>query len=235
MLQKQQISEKTKVKVLDDLPQQVVNNRKTIVPIFYAGKNLNMNIKMRYDEIILDGNKLITTDNLEELPDAIKPTAVFTQNQGSITAFSSINSPLSNLYHCDLEINNKIYTSVEQCYQETKALYFGDTNTANLIIATDDPYRCKAMGNMIKGFDRKRWEEVRLEKMTTMVRQKFNSSLQLKDYLLRTTGSSLAEATSNRFWGTGILLRDKSIWEKQRWKGKNQLGVILEKIRQELI
>ena len=44
----------------------------------------------------------------------------------------------------------------------------------------------------------------------------------------------LAEASRDPFWGVGLTLHDNGILNRDAWTGKNTLGKVLMRVRQEL-
>lgn len=63
---------------------------------------------------------------------------------------------------------------------------------------------------------------------------KFTQNPHLGELLKATGGTTLAEATRDRFWGTGKTLTDPKIFTEQSWIGKNRSGQLLMEVRNEL-
>ena len=64
---------------------------------------------------------------------------------------------------------------------------------------------------------------------------KFKLNRHLADMLLSTGSSHLVEASYDKVWGTGILLKDQDCLNSSNWSGTGILGEMLMKIRQELL
>lgn len=63
------------------------------------------------------------------------------------------------------------------------------------------------------------------------VRQNFESSSELKTFLLSTGSSTLVEASPwDKIWGIGISVKDAIAGRE--WKGQNLLGQYLMKVRE---
>ena len=53
--------------------------------------------------------------------------------------------------------------------------------------------------------------------------------------LLDTQDKTLAEASKNdKVWGIGMAMSDPNAFDKEKWQGKNQLGNLLMKVRDEI-
>ena len=119
-----------------------------------------------------------------------------------------------------------------------KASFSGDYHIAEKIMRESDPVRQKSLGKLAEksaGFKRDNWNNDSLKVMKTALSAKFTQVDSCKQFLLRTGNNTLVEANpSDRFWGAGLHLRDKDLWEPQKWKGKNELGKLLMEIRTEL-
>jgi predicted NAD-dependent protein-ADP-ribosyltransferase YbiA (DUF1768 family) len=70
--------------------------------------------------------------------------------------------------------------------------------------------------------------------MKELLLEKFHSNPNLADFLDSTGQNTLCEATVHKFWGIGLTIRAKELWTPGKWQGENQMGKILEDIRQTL-
>ena len=223
------------MRVVEDFPDDVVNNRKLLLPIFWAAKNS----KEKYDEKIfqdilyINGHKY-TVDNLRELPVQLLPENVATVTKGNITGFYTVQSPLSNYHPCEYKLNNNNFTTSEQGYYTDKALHFGDKKTADAILVAKTPGKAKYLGKNIKNYVKEEWNKVKDSYMMANVKAKFQQNENLKAFLLNTGNTILAEASGDKFWATGYRLRDWQLWDQNLWVGKNALGVMLQNVREQL-
>ena len=66
--------------------------------------------------------------------------------------------------------------------------------------------------------------------------EKFNQNNSLKDFLMKTRGTDLAEANpSDLYWGTGISLRSHDTFNPNKWVEKNMASKVLSRVRDSLI
>lgn len=136
----------------------------------------------------------------------------------TIKGFRGENYFLSNFYKCKVVYNGITYLNNEAAFQSMKTLSVEQRKE----FADLDPLSAKHKGRNIRLRDD--WEEVKDRVMYEICRNKFvqNKDLQIK--LLNTDNKYLEECNTwnDREWGTcnGI--------------GKNKLGKILMKIRDEL-
>ena len=61
---------------------------------------------------------------------------------------------------------------------------------------------------------------------------KFRQNPSLAKYLKDTGNTVLVEANPHdTYWGVGLSLTSMDIWNPEKWRGKNTLGVLLQQIR----
>lgn len=172
-------------------------------------------------------------DNFCDLPDPIKPREVRirkTKNGG--LAFCSEWAFLSNLYPAPFVYNDKMFSSVEQCYQMEKALFHNEYAKANKIICTDDPHKCKKHGRGVP--DSPEWIGTREGVMKEIVLQKFVQNEELQRELIDTGNAALFEAvTGSSVWSINSSIYAKATYEETA-TGPNVMGKILQDIRSKL-
>ncbi len=127
----------------------------------------------------------------------------------------------SNFALFPLILDGKDWTSSEHYFQAQKFL---DPEIQEKIRDAKTPYDAAVLARA-KGMPvREDWKEVRDEIMERVVREKFTSYSVLRELLLSTNSAKIYEHTKNDcYWAD---CGDRT--------GKNKLGHILEKIRQEL-
>lgn len=137
-----------------------------------------------------------------------------------IKEFSGIYKFLSNFWPCEVELDGKIYPSVEHAYQAAKTLVEDDREK---IKNTERPEQAKKLGKKLS--IRPDWDKVKVEIMKDLVRQKFKDP-DLKIFLLETNYDYIQEGNNwgDKFWGVDL----------KTGKGDNMLGKILMKVRDEL-
>ena len=138
---------------------------------------------------------------------------------GKIDSFRGDFRFLSNFYPCEIFDKGIRYTSTEHAYQAAKTL---DKEEKRQIQLCSSPGEAKKLGRKIT--IRVDWEYIKLSVMEDLIRQKFSRHEKLKQRLLATEDVYLEESNNwhDSFWGicNGV--------------GKNHLGLILMKIREEL-
>lgn len=195
-------------------------------------------IKIGYSDAKVSGNKLFVNgktyyeNDLATLPDNLKLENVKTRPTGTGIGFQSRHSFLSNFYPCHIRINGKLFTSSEQAYQHSKAIVCERDDTALSIKSTNDPEKAKHLGDKLDTCPE--WELKKRAVMKCVVAHKFKQNFDLRRKLQNTAGMKCLECTTNRYWGTGRRL-DSPLWnESSNYEGRNELGQILEEIRNAL-
>jgi ribA/ribD-fused uncharacterized protein len=116
-----------------------------------------------------------------------------------------------------------------------KALLFGDTHAAERIRACAQPAEAKELGRHVRGFDEERWEQRRVEVVTTGSYAKFSQNPALRAYLLSTRPRVLVEASpKDTIWGIGLAENDRRARDPRSWRGANLLGFALMRARQRI-
>lgn len=145
------------------------------------------------------------------------------------------NGYLSNWYLSRFQIENISYSSMEQYMMYQKAIYFNDMITATKIIATEDVANIKAFGRSVSGYDDNYWNGIRQIVVYNGLLAKFSQNLELKDKLILTGNSVLAEcAVKDKIWGIGLSMNNPDRFDKDKWKGQNLLGYSLMMVREKL-
>lgn len=118
----------------------------------------------------------------------------------------------------------------------SKAICFHDMESAKEILATDDVAQIKALGRLVKGYDDNHWNGVRQIIVYEGLYAKFSQNQDLKERLLSTGNSILAEcAVRDKIWGIGLSMHDFSRLNRSNWKGQNLLGYTLMVVRGKLL
>lgn len=221
------------VKIFEDFPQEVEAKRRELMPFFHAARHVRAKAKMSLDRLIINGTTY-TVDNKEHIPPEYHPRHT-SEVSDTITAFYTKQSPLSNFYPCQFSEAGTVYSSVEQYITHKKATLFSDSGTAEGILKTDDPYKAKALGKKVKGFNAKLWNQEREHIMLQGLKLKFDQNPRLKAELAATKKKMLVEASPvDRFWGAGLNIHHPSLSDPSAWPGKNVLGKLLMEVRASL-
>ena len=136
-----------------------------------------------------------------------------------IGSFTGKYNYLSNFYPCEVELDGEIYQSTEHAFQAAKT---DNPDSRKKIRDCGYAGQAKRLGRAVSC--RSDWDDVRINIMTDLVRQKFTKHLDLQEKLLETGNRKLVEGNwhGDTFWGTC------------GGHGENYLGKILMEIREEL-
>ena len=156
-----------------------------------------------------------------------------------IICFHLVDEPngfLSNWYPSPFTLDGLSFTSVEQYMMYRKAITFGDTETAQAILSTDNVGKIKALGRSVLGYSDTVWNGIRQIVVYRALLEKFRQNPELKSQLLATHPHTLAEcALQDKIWGIGMTMHDEYRFEPDLWPGQNLLGFTLMMVREELI
>lgn len=142
---------------------------------------------------------------------------------------------LSQWYPSQMLIDGKQFSCAEQWMMWSKAVYFGDIDAQNKIMATSDPEEQKAIGRTVNDFDADVWDKVSTEIVYRGNLAKFTQSERLRTYLLATSPFELVEASpTDTIWGIGLSEDDPRAFYPAYWRGENRLGKVLMRVRHEL-
>lgn len=128
---------------------------------------------------------------------------------------------LSNFWLSEVMADGVRYRSVEHAYQ---AMKFTDQDERVQISLCESPGKAKRVSNKLTSF-RPDWDEVRVDIMRGLVRQKFTNHSHLTEMLLLTAPHELEETNH---WGDVF-------WGVCDGEGENWLGKILMEVRSELL
>ena len=142
------------------------------------------------------------------------------------------NGVFSNWYRSTFVVDDVVYQHVEQYMMAQKAKVFHDEETYAEIMKTDDPGKCKELGRKVASFDTRKWDAVRYEIVKAGNRAKYEQNPELKEALLKTENSILAEASpEDRIWGIGLDREAALEMSPMKWPGQNLMGKILTELR----
>lgn len=125
---------------------------------------------------------------------------------------------LSNFYRCPISYRGMVFSSAESAFQSQKS-----ANWVRMMKFQElNPYEAKKLGGRIR--IRPDWDDIRDFVMYEVVKAKFSQNFELREKLLATGVDYLEEGN---IWG------DK-YWGRCNGIGKNKLGHILMRVREEL-
>ncbi len=152
------------------------------------------------------------------------------------TFFWKSHSPFSQWYLCNFVVDGIEFNCAEQYMMYKKAELFSDLETAKKILESTSPAKQKKLGRQVKGFDQQIWDQHCKQIVYEGNYAKFTQNPDLKEELLKTKGTILVEASPvDRIWGVGLSEEDPRILNPKEWRGRNYLGEILTKLREDLM
>jgi len=127
------------------------------------------------------------------------------------------------------------FSSMEQYMMYQKAVTFHDYDVAKDIMGTDDVAEIKALGRKVKNYSDVIWNGLRQIVIYQGLFAKFQQNVTLKQRLLETGDSIIAEcAVRDTIWGIGLSMKDTKRFDINEWQGTNLLGFALMAVRKEL-
>lgn len=143
---------------------------------------------------------------------------------------------LSQWYGAPFTLQGRTFPTAEHYMMYGKAVLFGDTATAEKILAAPNPGAAKALGRAVRGFVQGTWEEHRSRIVVEGNEAKFGQNPDLRAFLLATRKKVLVEASpTDRIWGIGLAEDDPHAANPLTWRGLNLLGFALMIARDRLI
>ena len=162
-------------------------------------------------------------DDIPNLPPDLAAYKAAEKSNDTHLVFAGDLSPYSNFHHSPFEINGQQFHSAKQWIQYRKALMFWDSYMANRILLADTPMECKQLSYKINGY----------EVCFGGVHEKFIQNQPLLQLLKTASLKILAEATTDRLWGTSITLRNSCALQIEKWHSSGWLSHMLMTIGDE--
>lgn len=125
---------------------------------------------------------------------------------------------LSNFYESSVELDSIVYRNAEAAYQAMKS----NDNLVRLKFINLNGASAKALGKRIEL--RKDWNDIKLDVMYKVVKNKFTQNPTLTKLLVDTNDKVIIEGNT---WGD-------IYWGMCKGEGENHLGKILMKVREEI-
>ena len=129
------------------------------------------------------------------------------------------------------------YNTAEQYMMYHKAITFGDFDSAEAILKSQDPAEQKRIGRKVKGFEDERWDLVKEAVVYQANLLKFSQNEQIKKVLTVNHKDKMfvEAAPTDRVWGIGLDLGDSRIFNEDLWQGQNLLGIAIKRVQQRLL
>ena len=135
------------------------------------------------------------------------------------------NGIYSQWYPSSFTIDGNQFVTCEQYMMYEKAILFGDKEIADKILLTELPNEQKALGKLVKGFDRTLWDQHCFSIVYQGNLAKFTQNPELKEELIATGDRVLVEASPYDFiWG--IKLGDEQFNLADIWNKNGNYAVV---------
>ena len=216
--------------------EEIEKKRKLLHPIMRCAKkhdDYKKKCRMENDTLVIRG-KHYTVNNLHQLPAEINGYKATSKSEEGITCYFGELNPLSNFHLASFNYEGIQYHSTEQLIQHKKSQLFEDRTIEAAILASTSASECKNEARNIRNYDQKRWEESAKTLCYEGIKSKFLQNLWLRKQLLSTNDDTLAEATYDKLWGTGIPFHQRDCTDRTQWHGVGIMGEMLMAIREEL-
>lgn len=143
---------------------------------------------------------------------------------------------LSQWHHSPFMVKDVMFNNCEQFMMFQKATVFGDMETASKILEATHPRECKELGRKVRNFNQEIWDQIKQGIVFSGNYHKFNFHKEMRDVLFETKGLLLVEANKfDSIWGVGMDVDDPDIMDRDKWRGKNLLGLSLTCVREALL
>ena len=140
----------------------------------------------------------------------------------------------SNWFVRPFVIDDFKYFCVEQYMMAQKAKLFHDAENYTKILRANTAKGCKWLGKQVTPFDAKAWDAVKYDVVKAGNRAKYEQNPDLKEMLLSTGDSIMAEASPKDYvWGIAMDAKTAAKTDPAEWPGENLLGRILMELREE--
>ncbi|XP_046584543.1 uncharacterized protein LOC124291567 [Haliotis rubra] len=157
-------------------------------------------------------------------------------NQDKFVLFFGNESPFSQQHPAKFVIDDTEFNCAEQYMLYQKTVIFKNKEMEQKIMGTSDPVEQNRYGRQIPEFKFEVWKKHFIDVVERATEAKFTQNPHLQEPLFATYPKLLVVASpSDRLWGIGRSQKDPLAWDKETWRGKNQLGYIITRVRDRLM
>lgn len=133
------------------------------------------------------------------------------------------------------EIDGIQYTSMEQYLARSRAMMASNFMFARKALSTNDPVELKQLlYRMHDDGNQGTWLASIETWLVPGLEAKFSQNFKARSFLLATEARTIGEASYDIFWGVGLPLSNKEVFDQAKWKGENRLGNALMEVRTKL-
>lgn len=134
-----------------------------------------------------------------------------------------------------IEYDGHKFPTSEHVFMYIKAKLFGDLETAEKILNTDNPKEAKDLGRQVKGFNEQTWDARREGAMYDALMARARDDEKFRKAIVKYVAADplikFVEASPfDTIWGIGMSEDDPDIKDEKKWKGKNLLGKTMTRV-----
>ena len=216
-----------------EYPPYIKRNRDRLRPILRLAKNSQKykdKCRLENDILILDGNRY-TINDIATLPEEVAAYKSAQKVDDNSLAFHGEFSPFSNFHKSPFIWKQINFHCAEQFIQYQKAVTANDTIVAEEVLKCGTALEAKKLGYRIKGFNMQKWSTEGYDICHEGIKSKFVQNPLLLQMLKATGKKVIVEASTDKLWGTGVVLRDNQVLNPNRWHNVGWMSSILMDIR----
>lgn len=192
-------------------------------------------VKVKEYKLNLNG-QIYNMDNLHLLPKELSPHAVCMPRSETALVFFTKNSPFSNHFPSDFDLEGLSFSCVEQYLAVYQAYLSQDKRLARRAMQQKYPAEQKLILNKLRKDKTEEWRQKAPELITKASKAKFTQNHILKDLLLSMYPLHIGEASKDTFWGIGLTMENQSVLDTDQWAPEGHLlGRSLMALREELM
>lgn len=227
-----------KVWIQEDLPKPLKNVHRTLYRVLKKARSLGdrfPNAQIRGQTLLIDGTPY-SIEELETLPEVLRPSVMATPQSDSASVFFGRFSPLSNHHPSPFAVENLKFSCMEQYLAWRRATLSGKTTLISRALKPADPIVYKGILNDLRKDNLEKWDKQLEEVVMAGLRAKFQQNPSLGRFLCNTHPREIGEASLSTKWGIGLTLVNPSVLDTSKWsKEGNLLGKKLTQVREELL
>lgn len=227
-----------KVWLQEDLPKLMKNSYRSLYRVLKKARSLGdrfQGAQIVGQSIIIDG-KSYRVEDLETLPDILRPSNLASLQSDKVYVFFRRASPLSNHHHSPFIIDGLSFQCMEQYLAWRRAKLADRQDYIDQALQKADPLVYKAILNDLRPINPEEWNNDLPDTALVGLRAKFAQNPPLAHFLCNTFPKKLGEASPNKKWGVGFHLLHSDVLNSDKWlQGGNLLGETLMVVRDELI
>lgn len=227
-----------RVWIQEDLPKPLKNVHRTLFRVLKKARSLGgrfPNAQIRGQSLLIQG-KSFSVDDLETLPEILRPSSMATPQSDSAVVFFGRFSILSNHHLSPFVIGGTQFSCMEQYLAWRRATHSGDADFIRAALTPSDPIVFKGILTNLRKNNPEGWDQLLDQVVTTGLRAKFQQNPSMGRFLCSTHPKEIGEASLNKKWGIGLTLVNPAVLDTSKWAAEgNLLGRKLVQIREELL